>query len=137
MGVYYGRGDNLVVRTEELREVLMAFIEEHDADHPPQGLEAVAREQRGQTAVRGFTARNYLNFYSGVSFRVLGRILAVEQEYTTFTIADMLLTAIDEGGRLALGGVDALWVGVDPRVGQGIPWRGHGKSRRVETAQGG
>ncbi len=134
MGIYYGRGDNLVVKTEELRELLMRFIEEHDALHPSEQKYLRADMKYGHRVVTGFTARNYLNFHSGVSFRVLGRVLAVEQEYTTFTIADLLLTAIEQGDKLSPGLPDSIWVGVDPRVGEGTPWEGHGKPRRVKAA---
>lgn len=134
MGVYYGRGDNLVVRTEELRKILMAFIEEHDAQHPHEGLEACTRESWGLDAVRGFTARNYLHYHSGVSLRKLGSILSCEREFTTLTIADMLLTAIDEGDRLSLGVPGALWVGTDPRVGSGKPWRGKKRRGTLQAA---
>ena len=125
-------GDNLMVRTEELAQVLERWIEEHDAQHPRQAdLGFKVKEKRGEV-VGAFSARAYLRHYSGRSEKSVWTILNRRTEYTSLTIADALLSAIESPALLD----GTLWVGRDPREvakaanlarrGQGGQWMSKG-----------
>ena len=136
LGVYHGRGDNLVVRTAELREVLLAFIEEHDAKHPREV--AFNGGKTRQDDQWSFSGRNYLAFHSGRSQKTLHVILSLGSEYTTLSVADSFLSAIDQAHLLSDEVPGALWVGKDPRVGKNFGrWEGKISTRRVQQHQGG
>lgn len=120
-------GDNLVVRTEELAQVLEAWIKKHDALHPRMneiGRVVQAQKNGQELPVESFSARKYIAFHSGRQEKSIWTILNRRTEYTSLTIADALLSAI-ESSALSDG---TLWVGRDP-------YR-YGKKREVGQESG-
>jgi hypothetical protein len=112
---YWGRGDDLVVRTEDLARILTEWMEKHNAAHPGDHTRRASQAKNGVDFVTGFTAKQYLMFYAEMSERALARVLRRETEYTTMDKADRLVTAIDETSAFRDGRLRPV---MDPRVPQ-------------------
>lgn len=108
-----GQTDPLVVSTYELGPILDQWLEAYNAEtvngHSPRGQmsrgmsntrsgeEIDARQ--GETRegdVRKMGGVTSLEFHSGISARAIWRIRTNESKFTSLTIADALLTAIDQ-----------------------------------------
>jgi hypothetical protein len=114
-----------MVRTEELAQVLEAWIKKHDALHPRMseiGRVVQARKNGQELPVESFSARAYLRHYSGRSEKSVWTILNRRTEYTSLTIADALLSAIESSALLD----GTLWVGRDPREAANLQKRRQG-----------
>lgn len=81
--------DGLVVRTEELSEVLRTWIDKHAARFPM---------NLGYKDIEGISPYAYIieNSYYPICEKRLWRILKCEHKHTLFDIADSILSAIDQ-----------------------------------------
>jgi hypothetical protein len=133
---YCGRGDNLVVSTEALAEILRTWIARHDSEHPSWKEMTMARKKQGGEYVGGFSGKQFLAFHSGRNLRSIDRILRHESQYTTLSFAESLLMVIDQEYELANGRLEVV---VDPRydpnrkVVTKVPGRGQQQEEGVSS----
>lgn len=107
---FSGNRDPLSVPTKDLARILQDWIEKHDARFPSEvGDQAasLAREPTRYSAgyskgAYGFSARNYICEQAGIQLRSLHRVLRCESKFTSLSLADELLTAIERRDALDL-----------------------------------
>lgn len=104
MGISKGGSfDALVVRTKDLREVILPYLERHMAEHDTRSrgnrqtiLQSDAHSGvPGERNINGFGAFQYLANEAGKTERQIYRIMSGESEFTAFYIADDILTALE------------------------------------------
>lgn len=101
---------NPVVRSADLCPILERFLRHHEVDHP-----FVSNFEKNSKSMSG---REYLAIKSGVSTKMISRIMKREMEHVNLDAADRLLVAIGEQAEFN-SSVPIL--GFENFLGEGLP----------------